>query len=638
LVSWKIWERRKTPIDVKIIARVFRQRDDKLQGYVLPIREETSQRNFDLLSKIEINALKNIGVFGTGGSGKSKMLSWLAWQYSNPDEVSKYHTLEEIKQYDKKGEVKIRKEWRPLEPVKVFAFNYHRFQEGKGDFEGLDFEHVDIFTRLPNLFDPQYHEDLIQSFSVVFVSEIKSTGLMASMLQDSFRDILEYKKCESWEDFRKNAESVAKNSTGLTQEVASIVAKKVRTLNVGVVAEIDFQFDKSMILDFAHLPNDLAKNLYSEFYARVIHNKAEDASVAGKPHSIMLMVDESKRLLKYGDISILAIALANARKHMRICIATQNVEDVNSGSFHFQWLQFKTSNGFDLDRIKKVDEMHWEAVKKLNEKEFVWVNEDSTQIPPILKLDITRMEEFRVEHPQAYENIEEKELGNFTTSGQEHSNEKYAYATHYNKAGGSQTPPTQAVVKPKYDKEKTAKDIVNAVEASPTGLFISQVLEQVGYPNRKDGNRGTAYKLIKKMAEPNGAIRIKDYISAEKPSEHKLVFDKNNPQRAETQVHKRLRDDTKTLLDENKISYTEGLQNQGYDFETLSVWIEVESGLKHSINEWNIKILKSEKMVITILCNEEDRKKYSILPCTEAGKTKLVLLSELLETLRNLKN
>lgn len=613
MASWKIWEKRKTPIDTKIVAKVFRQRDDKLQGYVLTIRENPSPKNFDLLSRIETNALKNIGVFGTGGSGKSKELSWLAWQYSDPVEVSKYHTLEEIKQYDKKGKVRIRKEWRPLEPVKVFAFNYHKFQRGKGDFEGLGFEHVDIFTRLPNLFDLKYHEDLIQSFSVVFVSEIKSTGLMASMLQDSFRDILEYKKCESWEDFRRNAEAVAKNSTGLTQEVASIVVKKVRALDVGVIAEIDFQFDKSMILGFENLPNELSKNLYSEFYARVIHNKAEEASMAGKPHSIMLMVDESKRLLKYGDISILAIALANARKHMRICIATQNVEDVNSGSFHFQWLQFRTSNGFDLDRIKKVDEMHWEAVKRLNEKEFVWVNDGSSLTIPIFKLDIERVEEFRVEHPQVYESIEEKKI-------------EEPLLTKKEKAVEEKTT--------KYDKEETEKKILDVVEAHPMGLFVSQVLEKIGYGDRKDSNRGTAFRLIKKMAK-EGKIRIKDYISADK-REHKLVFSKSNSQRAETQVHKKQKEGTKTLLDENKISYKEGEVNQGWDFETENAVIEVESGLKNSLKEWNNKVMTSEKLVITILCNEEDRERYSYLPCVEAGKTKLVLLCELLETLRNL--
>lgn len=593
LFSWKIWESRKTLIDTKIVARVFRQRDDKLQGYVLPIREYVSSKNFDIIAKIESQALRNMGIFGTAGSGKSKELSWFAWAYSNSEEMARYG----------------------IEPINVFAFNYHKFEKGKGDFEGIGFEHVDISTRLPNLFNPQYHEDLILSFSVVFVSEIKSTGLMASMLQDSFREILEYKKCESWEDFRRNAEAVAKNSNGLTQEVATIVAKKVRTLDVGIVGEIDFQFDKSMILGFENLPTELSKNLYSEFYARLIYRKAEAESIVGRPHSVMLMIDECHRLLKYGDISIVADILRNGRKHMRTAIATQNTSDVLDGLFHFQWFQFKTSNARDIEHIKKVDELHGEAVRKLNEKEFVWVNDGSSQTIPIFKLDIERLEEFRLEHPQVYESRVE-----------ETREEQPSIKKTENKVEEKTS---------KYDKEETEKKVLDVVEASPIGIFVSQVLERIGFGVRKDSNRGTAFRLIKKMAR-DVKIRIKDYISADK-REHKLVFSKSNPQRAETQVHKRLRDDTKTILDENKIPYTEGEVNQGWDFETKNAVLEAESGLKNSLKEWNEKVMISKKLVITILCNEEDRERYSYLPCVEAGKTKLVLLYELLETLKEVR-
>jgi hypothetical protein len=596
LASWKIWERRKAPIDTKIIARLFRQRDDKLQGYVLPIRENVSPENSDIIAKIESQALRNIGVFGMAGSGKSTKLSWFAWAYSNAEEMARYE----------------------IEPINVFAFNYHKFEKEKGDFEGLDFEYVDISTRLPNLFNPQYHEDLIQSFSVVFVSEIKSTGLMASMLQDSFRDILEYKRCESWEDFRKNAESVAKNSNGLTQEVATIVAKKVRTLDVGVVGEIDFQFDKSMILGFENLPTELSKNLYSEFYARLIYRKAEAESISGKPHSVLLMVDECHRTLRYGDISIIADILRNGRKHMRTVIATQNASDVLDSLFHFQWFQFRTSNAKDIEHIKKVDELHGEAVKRLNEKEFVWVNDGQSQSIPIFKLDVTRLQEFRASHPQEYGKVTEEK-----TDEQPQTN-RDANVTEEKTI--------------KYDKEETERKTLDVVEASPTGLFVSQVLEKIGFGDRNDSNRGTAFRLIKKMARENGTIRIKDYVSVDN-RKHKLVFSKSNPQRAETQIHKRLKDDAKKLFDENKILYTEGLQNQGYDFflQSEDVFVEAESGLKHSLKEWNDKVMISEKLVITILCNEEDRQRYSYLSCVEAGKTKLILLSELLETLRNLK-
>lgn len=614
LVSWKIWEQVKTFIDVKIVARIYRQRDDKLQGYVLPIRENVSPRNFDLLSKIETQSMKGIAVFAEAGGGKSKLLSWICWQYSDPVEVSKYKTLEESHEYDKKCRIKIVRKWRPLEPVKVFAFNYHKFQRGKGDFEGLNFDYLDIANHLPDIFNPEYKEFLIKTFSTIFVSFFTTKGIMASMLDEIFRKIYEIKQPRNWEEFVSNAEKVSKSSSGLESDVATIVALKVNALKVGRVSEITFNFDMSLILDFAYLPSDLSKNFYSEFYANIIYDKAEKESVAGRPHSIAIALDEAHRTLQYSSHSVVATILKEGRKHIRAWISTQNFSDVDIGARHFQHLQGKTHNHMDVNAISTLEALHAETLRQLNEKEFAWINDGASLTIPVFRLDTTRLEIFRIEHPQVYENrVEEKKK-------EQPSNQNTQNVVEENTS--------------KYDKVKTEKAILDVVEASPTGLFVSQVLEKIGHRDRNDSNRGTAFRLIKKMAK-DGKIRIKDYISADK-REHKLVFSKDNPQRAETQVHKRLRDDTKTLLDENKIPYTEGEFNQSWDFVT-EVNLEAESSLKRSLSEWNDKILKSEKLVITILCNEEDRERYSYLPCVEAGKTKLVLLYELLEILKEVK-
>ncbi|MDE2590273.1 MAG: hypothetical protein KGL95_11505, partial [Patescibacteria group bacterium] len=220
---------------------------------------------------------------------------------------------------------------------------------------------------------------------------------MASMLEEVFRKILNVAPCRDWNEFEQNARRVAKESGGLEQDVASIVALKVSSLNVGQVREIEFDFSKSYLLDFAYLPNNLAQNLYSEFYANLIYKKAEEESIAGRPHSIMLAIDECHRLLKYGDISITAEILRNARKHMRVAIATQSMTDVLEGLRHFQHFQFKTHNSKDVDEISKISPLHAEAIRQLKEREFAWVNDGNTELIPIFELDIITLETTRLE-------------------------------------------------------------------------------------------------------------------------------------------------------------------------------------------------------------------------------------------------
>ncbi len=376
---------KKVRVDARIIAVLLRKRSDELKGFVLPTKEYVSEKAYDLIAEIETQALKNLGIFGQGGSGKSTLLSWFVWTYSNPDEMTRYG----------------------IKPVTIFAFNYHRFQKGKGDFEGLGFRHVDISKNLPHVFNPEYKEYLIRAFTVVFVSVINNQGIMTSMLSDIFREILDVAPCKSWNDFSINSKKVESKSRGLKAEICTIIASKISVLNVGRVNQIDFDFDHSVVLDYSLLPDPLSQNLYSEFYANLIYRKAEEASIAGKPHSIMLAIDECKRLLKYSEASITADLLTNARKHMRIAIATQNFTDVHVGLRHFQHFQFRTLNDEDINAISNIDALHADALRQLDEQEFIWVNDGSTDPIPIFKLDVTRIEEFRATHPQEYESIED---------------------------------------------------------------------------------------------------------------------------------------------------------------------------------------------------------------------------------------
>jgi hypothetical protein len=540
--------------------------------------------NYDIIAAIESRALKNIGIFGQAGSGKSKLLSWFCWQYSDLTECLRYEIM----------------------PVKVFAFSYKRFQKGNGDFERLGFEHIDISKHLPNLFNSEYLEDLIRSFAVVFVSEISKKGLMASMLEDSFRDILEYKQCKSWDDFQRNAEAISKNSSGLTQNVAEIVARRVRSLNVGVVSEINFQFDKSMILDFAYLSNELAKNLYSEFYARLIFRKSVEESIAGRPHSIMLALDECHRLLRFGDISIISELLREGRVHMRIAIASQNTSDVNKSLFHFQWLQSGTVNDDDLKHIKEVDELHKEAVKKLNEKEFVWVNDGTSIKVPIFKLDIERLEEFREQHPQQY-NVEVEV---------------------------KQEPQETKQAEPEKSLDYTSQ-VLKVLGKSDVAMYGYQIGITIGLSSDDAIKiRQTLRKLVK-----DSKLRVVKIQFRKKEIEYYYIPNTEQVHNVMIKGDGKEKGTTKELLSYGwAIKFQASHGTHGYDYlmekNGKEIIVEIETGSKSTLDDFNSKVEKYDKPVIIVIPNKEQKERYSYLPCVQNGKAKIALIPEIETTLK----
>ncbi|MGB6463126.1 MAG: hypothetical protein WBF38_02730, partial [Nitrosotalea sp.] len=208
---YKFWHHKEI-CDIRQVAVLQREQSDIQNGkYVLPIRVNQRERKVNIYSEIESRSLKSIGIFGTAGSGKSTALSNVIWAYSNPVECMRIG-LEK--------------------PIKVFVFNYQRFATGRGDFENLGIPSINIAIHLPAVFKPEYREMLVRSFATVFVNqELNSRGIMATMLEPIFREILELHGCKNWDEFQQDAERLGRDSSGLKAEVCTLIASKVNALD-----------------------------------------------------------------------------------------------------------------------------------------------------------------------------------------------------------------------------------------------------------------------------------------------------------------------------------------------------------------------------------------------------------------------
>lgn len=596
----------KKVVDFREIGLFSRERNDDLKGYVGIQKKYTGSQPYNMIAVIEKRNSQGVFIEGVIGSGKSKVAEELAFVYGT-DEIEKIG-------YDKKT-------------VIIFSPTTHS-NNGIMDFR-FGIPVIDVSKHLPDVFSDI--EAFVGAWKLALTEEITSVGVMARQFPILARKIVE-RKPRSWDEYFRILQQIKKEKKYGFDNVLLGIVEDMSQVLVGEANPIEFDFSKSVLLDFSKLETPEKIKFYIEAYARIIHKREHD--IVKDNNNVLVILDEGKTMMQHGDSTIFSRIIRQGRTYLRPIIICQNYADIPSDLHQVSTeICFKQTDEMSLNQIKARSPFLWECVTKLDseKREFVDLG-DNWHLPdgdllPIYTLDITRLEQYKQnvaleERENVYVPESQARDNDFVNDGEETWQSRRIDTEE--KEG-----------KRKYDSKKTEAKILDVVEASPTGLFISHVIDQVGYKRGEDeSERGTTHRLIGKLQKAK-KIRIKDYISADKRG-HKLVFSKSDEVRAESQVHKRLRDDTKKLLDENKIPNTEGVLNQGYDFSVNNVEIEVETSLKHSLAEWNTKIMSSEKFVITILCNEEDRQRYSYLPCVEAGKTKLVLLSELLETLRNI--
>lgn len=560
---YKFWHHKEIG-DIRQVAVLQREQSDIQNGkYVLPIRVNIAERKVNLLAEIESRALKHIGIFSSAGAGKSVALRWICWSYSNPVECKRIGLDD---------------------PVKVFCFNYHKQQKTYGDFDCLAFDEIDISKHLPHIFNPEYIEMVVRAFSVIFVSIIESKGIMTSMLDDIFRDILALHSCNSWDDFKRNASELLEESSGLKQEVIMIILSKVNSLIVGTTSQVEFDFTRSMLLRFENLPNDLAKDFYSEFYANLIAKKAEAESIEGKPHSIAIAIDECHRLLKYSNRSIIADILTGSRKHQRAWIATQSFTSVHKDARHFQHFQGRTHNDEDLKSIKEISALHADAVRQLNEREFVWVNDSNTTQIPIYRIDITRMEAVR-------DYIREQQEAKPTV----------------------EAPVENVVVEHNSEVVDVENWIVELLGNSDFCMTADAITKALGYERKDNEKRHVQTRTLSTTVE-NDKIRLVPYVTATltpdmKPRKYYYAIPKGI-----SQIHTTLVSDALDVLKKIGVKAEEGFVNQGWDILTFdNIFVDAKTGLEKDLKD-DVERLQNETItpkgcVVVFVCPNYDVKK-----------------------------
>lgn len=603
-------------ISVFSIREIFRIREKKMVGVWLValcldrhneekkrwdvIREDIRPpKPFDLEEHISSKHNDLISIFGEMGTGKSYLASYLSWM--------------KIKEQDEK----------------VIVLSPKTFPDGQEhDFFWIQ-KKYDVSKKIPNPFTPERLPALVNSLQVCFVSQIRNLGITAVNIRPLLNKIVE-KKPKSWQDVYNTIRELKREQPKLEMALDTI-RNIISQVDLPISEEV-ISFDESCLLELGGFGENahIQKEFFLELWCNIIFQQCSRRGL----RDVILCVDESHYLLKWAEQgSCLNYILRMGRLAFSLMLCSQHLSDVHkdlrqTGSV----FEFYTTHEDTFDYLKSVRPFMGDCLRLLRKNEFIDLKQEfdsKDKIGEILKVDDVRFEEFLSRAREQQENV----VGVSTMQQED------IVITPENEVI-TNSPQKEKPSEKKFDREDVESSVVSTIEESPLGLWKNEVMRKVGFTDRDDARRATISKLFEKLAE-DGKIRVEDYVTPRlkkglKP--RRLWITGKNEDRAETQLHRRGLEDCKDVFKIEKLEFQEGKINQGFDFTLSFCHVEAETGFKKSLGEFDKKIDNADKKVIVILPNEQVRERYSFLPTANSGKCVLVLLNEMAEMLRSLRN
>ncbi|MGC1708349.1 MAG: hypothetical protein WA799_00905 [Nitrosotalea sp.] len=576
LILFNLWKKKEH--GVKITVVVFRDKDKKLDNYIRVVKKEVSPKLYNLLGEVENRNNRSILISGLAGTGKTFLLEWLIWQHTDPQEFVKYGNVEE----------------KP----RVIVFSPKTIPHGSTpDFAWLP--RVNISNKIPNPFLD--YQALESALTVCFIAEIRSKGVVAVSLKPLLAEIMKAEP-KSWSDIYDTVKRLKKNNTDemALQTIENIVRAVERPISNESV-----NFDSDVVLDYGNFGNNkILKSFYMELYAHAIF--AQQYKENAKPTLIVL--DEAHYLLRYAEQgSIIGTIMREGRIGVRaVYLATQHLTDIADDLRQVgAELMFHTGNPSDFDAVRVVNPFMADALRLLSSKhEFIDLKQQSEkdEVVYVFKLEDANFEKFR---NIPFVRIEEK---------------------------------TEQEVKPEADNMPLAlsvvvdlgRQILEMMQTSEFALTKSDIAKKCSIPDdhkvlhalRKlqntDAVRQTKIRLRKK--------EVNYYYIPKTEQCHNLELVK---------TREKIVNSGWNVVFENK----HGIQGADFVIERngIQIKVEVETGHRDSLGRLEERIVEYDKPTLIVLPCQEQKERYSYLPCVQSGKAKLVLIPEIEEVLKNWK-
>ena len=405
-----------------------------------------------------------------------------------------------------------------------------------------------------------------EAYMTAFFGEKVSSGIQLQQTPAFLQEIAS--QSSDWKSFMKTISEKRKSASKNQIETLNAIEQNVKSLVIEDMGSVELA-NESTVFDFSTLPTKQAQNFYAELMLRQIYREMEDR----KRIDVLICIDEAHRLTKSYH-TILDVMSREIRDKGMLWIITQNLIDI----LPEMRANFGTKFSFKLGdadlQMLSYNQLVRFSVTILQPRQFVDIEfPESNSFAPVLTY-MPDGSEYR-ETPRILAAVREagmeEEAGgrgkdiDYRTEVLRILSDRMSYATEMGKEISS-----------KY-----------GIEKDHAKLRIKFVLEE--------------------MKNNNEVGRVK-YLREGKPI---VMYYSKNPNLSN--LHTGMQSQAVDILTElgvavNRISTTG--ERRAFDIETDFFMVEIETGLKHSLEDLKERIAGTNLRVIIIVPNRELIDKY----------------------------
>ena len=405
-----------------------------------------------------------------------------------------------------------------------------------------------------------------EAYMTAFFGEKVSSGIQLQQTPAFLQEIAS--QSSDWKSFMKTISEKRKSASKNQIETLNAIEQNVKSLVIEDMGNVELA-NESIVFDFSTLPTKQAQNFYAELMLRQIYREMEDR----KRTDVLICIDEAHRLTKSYH-TILDVMSREIRDKGMLWIITQNLIDIlpeMRANFGTKFT-FKLGDA-DLQLLSYNSLVRF-SVSVLQPRQFVDIEfPESNSFAPVL-IYMPDGSEYR-ETPRVIAAVRE--------AGMEEE------------AGGR------------------GKDIDYRAEVlrilSDRMSYATEMGKEISlkYGIEKDQAKLRIKSILEEMKNNNEVGRVK-YLREGKPI---VMYYSKSPNLSN--LHTGMQSQAVDILTElgvsvNRISTTG--ERGAFDIETDFFMVEIETGLKHSMEDLKDRIAGTNLRVIIIVPNRELIDKY----------------------------
>ncbi len=406
-----------------------------------------------------------------------------------------------------------------------------------------------------------------EAYMTAFFGEKVSSGIQLQQTPAFLQEIAS--QSSDWKSFMKTISEKRKSASKNQIETLNAIEQNVKSLIIEDMGNVELA-NESTVFDFSTLPTKQAQNFYAELMLRQIYREMEEC----KRNDVLILIDEAHRLTKSYH-TILDVMSREIRDKGMLWIITQNLIDIlpeMRANFGTKFT-FKLGDA-DLQLLSYNSLVRF-SVSVLQPRQFVDIEfPESNSFAPVLT---------------------------YMPDGSEYR----------------ETPKILATVKEEKMEEEAGgrgKDIDYRAEVlrilSDRMSYATEMGKEISakYGIEKDHAKLRIKSVLEEMKNNNEVGRVK-YLREGKPI---VMYYSRSPNLSN--LHTGMQSQVVGILNDlgvtiNRISTTG--ERSAFDIETDFFMVEIETGLKHSLEDLKERIKSTNLRMIIIVPNRELMEKYT---------------------------